>query len=219
MPARAASRSISSRAGWRWCACATTGRASPRRNCRWRYSAMPPARSQRSRISRRSPALGSGARRCPPWVRWRVCASAAARRAPTVRRKSGSKAASPLRRSRRPTRRGRPWKCASCSSTCRRAASSCAPSLPSSVTSPASSSGSRWRRPRSDSGCGITAARRWICQPPTTTPRAVRAWRASWARNFSNAPCAWRRRARCSSRAGWACLPRHARAPIASSGS
>ncbi len=163
--------------------------ASPRRSCRWRCRAMPPARSPRSTTWSLSPRWASAARRCrrsprsaaSPWRR----ASRRTNTAPRCR----SRAARSVKSRRVRMRRAPPWKCASCSTTCRRGASSCAPSAPNWAISRNGCVHWRWRVRTWNCGCRTTASRRAATGPATCTP--MRVWAKPWARTSRGNRCAW----------------------------
>ena len=110
-------------------------------------------------------------------------ADLAPRRRRARRRAARSTAAASARSRRSRIRRAPRSRCATCSSTCRRGASSCAPSAPSWATSRNGCARSRWRGPTSSCASRTTAARRGAGKRRRRRCCRTRACTKRWARN------------------------------------
>ena len=162
-----------------------------RPNCRWRSAAMPPARSPRSTTWRRWPRWDSVAKPCLRSPRSAASGWPRAAPRPSMAASCRSTVAGWARCCPRRTRPVPRWRCATCSTTCRRGASSCAPNAPRWATS--RNGCARWRWPVRTWSCGsaTTASPRAATGPVAVTRMRACAWAKPWARISSAPPCVW----------------------------
>ncbi|MNN41375.1 hypothetical protein D3C81_1554920 [compost metagenome] len=150
---------------------------------------MPPARSPVWMIWSRWRHWVFAVKRCHPSPRSAVSlwprAAPMTRMAPRCRSRAGSWAKS--RRVR--MRLAPPWKCASCSTTCRRGANSCVPNAPSWAISKSGCVRWRWRARMSNFACRTTASRRVVTSPAICI--RIRAWAKRSARISRGRHCVW----------------------------
>ena len=173
----------------------------------------PPARSPRSTTSSASARSASAAKRCPPSLRCR--ASRLVSRSATciaARMRSTRTTAPSLRPSLRRIRSGRPSKCATCSSTCPRAANSCAAER--TETQHIARMVERLALSRFDVAFSLTAGRRSLADYPAASSRVERERRVAQVVGdefIANALYVEHESAGCRL-TGWLCLPTYARA-------